>query len=34
MGPQIMNGDQYCGDYDAFLEAVEDEVLDTFLKIS
>lgn len=32
--PQVFNGDVYCGDYDAFLEAVEAEDLNTFLQIS
>lgn len=34
MPPQIANGDQYCGDYDAFMEAVEDEQIGAFLKMS
>jgi len=29
--PQIVNGDTYCGDYDAFTTAIEDEILDEFL---
>lgn len=31
--PQICNGDTYLGDYAAFDEAVEAEVLNTFLKL-
>ncbi|XP_071772293.1 SH3 domain-binding glutamic acid-rich-like protein 3 [Centroberyx gerrardi] len=31
--PQICNGDTYCGDYDAFENAVEMEKLETFLKL-
>ncbi|XP_076026970.1 SH3 domain-binding glutamic acid-rich-like protein 3 [Genypterus blacodes] len=31
--PQIVNGDVYCGDSDAFDNAVEMESLDAFLKL-
>ncbi|XP_074542013.1 SH3 domain-binding glutamic acid-rich-like protein 3 [Halichoeres trimaculatus] len=31
--PQICNGDVYCGNYDAFDAAIEDEKLELFLKI-
>ncbi|CAL8393806.1 unnamed protein product [Arctogadus glacialis] len=31
--PQICNGDQYCGDYEGFLNAVEEEKLTEFLKL-
>lgn len=31
--PQIANGEQYCGDYAAFDEAVEMETLNEFLKL-
>jgi len=31
--PQIANGTTYCGDYEAFDEAVEYETLDQFLKL-
>ncbi|XP_074655441.1 SH3 domain-binding glutamic acid-rich-like protein 3 [Tubulanus polymorphus] len=31
--PQIANGDQYCGDYQQFETAVEDETLEEFLKL-
>ncbi|XP_077408234.1 SH3 domain-binding glutamic acid-rich-like protein 3 [Vanacampus margaritifer] len=31
--PQISNGDAYCGDMIAFEAAVENEELDTFLKL-
>ncbi|RUS78645.1 hypothetical protein EGW08_013572 [Elysia chlorotica] len=31
--PQIVNGDVYCGDFDAFEEALENENLEGFLKI-
>ncbi|XP_062928135.1 SH3 domain-binding glutamic acid-rich-like protein 3 [Mobula hypostoma] len=33
MAPQIFNGNQYCGDYDAFFQAVESEKIDSFLKL-
>ncbi|XP_059837258.1 SH3 domain-binding glutamic acid-rich-like protein 3 [Hypanus sabinus] len=33
MPPQIFNGDQYCGDYDAFFQAVESEQIESFLKL-
>ncbi|XP_051881341.1 SH3 domain-binding glutamic acid-rich-like protein 3 [Pristis pectinata] len=33
MGPQIFNGDQYCGDYIAFHQAVECEMIESFLKL-
>uniref|UniRef100_A0A2K6KRD7 SH3 domain-binding glutamic acid-rich-like protein 3 n=2 Tax=Rhinopithecus TaxID=542827 RepID=A0A2K6KRD7_RHIBE len=29
--PQIVNGDQYCGDYELFVEAVEQNTLQEFL---
>lgn len=32
--PQIVNGDQYCGDYELFVEAVEQNTLQEFLKLS
>jgi len=31
--PQITNGDQYCGDFAKFELAVEDEILEEFLKL-
>uniref|UniRef100_A0A7M4E937 SH3 domain-binding glutamic acid-rich-like protein 3 n=1 Tax=Crocodylus porosus TaxID=8502 RepID=A0A7M4E937_CROPO len=31
--PQIVNGDQYCGDYEGFVEAVEQNILQQFLKL-
>ncbi|XP_064627820.1 SH3 domain-binding glutamic acid-rich-like protein 3 [Lineus longissimus] len=31
--PQIANGDSYCGNFEAFDEAVECEVLEKFLKL-
>ena len=31
--PQISNGDQYCGDYNLFEEALEQEGLYAFLKL-
>ena len=31
--PQIFNGDEYCGDYEMFKNAVEDEQLNEFLKL-
>ena len=31
--PQIFNDDIFCGDYDAFEEAVENESLNEFLKL-
>ncbi|KAE8623866.1 hypothetical protein XENTR_v10005762 [Xenopus tropicalis] len=31
--PQIFNDDQYCGDYEQFAAAVEDEILSQFLKL-
>ncbi|XP_055863937.1 SH3 domain-binding glutamic acid-rich-like protein 3 [Biomphalaria glabrata] len=33
LAPQIANGDTYCGDYDAFDNAVECKTLHDFLKI-
>ncbi|XP_078256365.1 SH3 domain-binding glutamic acid-rich-like protein 3 [Rhinoraja longicauda] len=33
IAPQIFNGDQYCGDYEAFAEAVECEMIEKFLKL-
>ncbi|KAJ8273439.1 hypothetical protein GJAV_G00101630 [Gymnothorax javanicus] len=32
--PQIFNDDQYCGDYDMFKEAVENETVEQFLKLA
>ncbi|XP_030074220.1 SH3 domain-binding glutamic acid-rich-like protein 3 [Microcaecilia unicolor] len=31
--PQIFNGDEYCGDYEQFREAVEADALNDFLKL-
>ncbi|KAM4634008.1 SH3 domain-binding glutamic acid-rich-like protein 3 [Polymixia lowei] len=31
--PQICNGDTYCGNYEMFFEAMENEEMDTFLKL-
>ncbi|XP_056283775.1 SH3 domain-binding glutamic acid-rich-like protein 3 [Pseudoliparis swirei] len=31
--PQICNGNQYCGDYDAFDNAIEEGTLESFLKL-
>ncbi|XP_033999324.1 SH3 domain-binding glutamic acid-rich-like protein 3 [Trematomus bernacchii] len=31
--PQICNGNEYCGNYEAFLEAIENEQLEGFLKL-
>nr|XP_002123222.1 SH3 domain-binding glutamic acid-rich-like protein 3 [Ciona intestinalis] len=31
--PQLCNGDHYCGDYNAFEAAVEEETLAEFLKL-
>ncbi|XP_075258461.1 SH3 domain-binding glutamic acid-rich-like protein 3 [Convolutriloba macropyga] len=31
--PQICNGDQYCGNYEQFEEAVEMEEIEKFLKL-
>ncbi|KAJ8409675.1 hypothetical protein AAFF_G00217340 [Aldrovandia affinis] len=31
--PQIFSGDVYCGDYDKFFEALEEEKIDAFLKL-
>uniref|UniRef100_A0A3B3YRC2 Uncharacterized protein n=1 Tax=Poecilia mexicana TaxID=48701 RepID=A0A3B3YRC2_9TELE len=31
--PQIFNGDAYCGDINAFNEAIENEELEKFLKL-
>ncbi|XP_031726297.1 SH3 domain-binding glutamic acid-rich-like protein 3 [Anarrhichthys ocellatus] len=33
LAPQIFNGDNYCGDYKAFENAIEEEALESFLKI-
>jgi len=33
VAPQIFNGDQYCGDYKAFQQAVEEEIVLSFLKL-
>lgn len=32
--PQIVNGDQCCGDYELFVEAVEQNTLQEFLKMA
>ncbi|XP_034269426.1 SH3 domain-binding glutamic acid-rich-like protein 3 [Pantherophis guttatus] len=32
--PQIFNGDHYCGDYELFVEAVEQNTLQQFLKLA
>ncbi|KAJ8340794.1 hypothetical protein SKAU_G00330850 [Synaphobranchus kaupii] len=32
--PQIFNDDQYCGDYQVFSEAVEDDAVEQFLKLA
>eukprot|EP00037_Helgoeca_nana_P024103 m.253980 g.253980 ORF g.253980 m.253980 type:complete len:99 (+) comp26534_c1_seq1:11045-11341(+) len=32
--PKIFNEDTYCGDYEAFLFAIEDEKLNEFLKLA
>ncbi|XP_076874742.1 SH3 domain-binding glutamic acid-rich-like protein 3 [Brachyhypopomus gauderio] len=31
--PQIFNGDKYCGDFQAFFDAVEDNKAEAFFKI-
>ncbi|KAK3747265.1 hypothetical protein QZH41_009619, partial [Actinostola sp. cb2023] len=31
--PQICNGDTYCGDYEAFEMAIEEESLEEFLQL-
>ncbi|XP_068564357.1 SH3 domain-binding glutamic acid-rich-like protein 3 [Cebidichthys violaceus] len=31
--PQICNGNNYCGDYKAFENAIEEEALESFLKL-
>ncbi|KAJ8290183.1 hypothetical protein GJAV_G00009680 [Gymnothorax javanicus] len=31
--PQIFNEDQYCGDYQMFSDAVEDNTVEQFLKL-
>ncbi|XP_031568536.1 SH3 domain-binding glutamic acid-rich-like protein 3 [Actinia tenebrosa] len=31
--PQIFNGDQYCGNFQRFEEAIEEETLEQFLKL-
>ncbi|XP_067848334.1 SH3 domain-binding glutamic acid-rich-like protein 3 [Heptranchias perlo] len=31
--PQIFNGDSYCGDYQQFYDAVENEEIDQFLQL-
>ncbi|KAM6992120.1 SH3 domain-binding glutamic acid-rich-like protein 3 [Tautogolabrus adspersus] len=33
LAPQICNGDNYCGDFDAFENAIEAEQLEQFLKL-
>ncbi|XP_068432483.1 SH3 domain-binding glutamic acid-rich-like protein 3 [Clinocottus analis] len=32
--PQLFNEDQYCGDYEMFSEAVEDDTVDQLLKLA
>ncbi|XP_055076251.1 SH3 domain-binding glutamic acid-rich-like protein 3 [Paramisgurnus dabryanus] len=32
--PQIFNEDQYCGNYEMFSDAVEDDTVEQFLKIA
>ncbi|XP_072531549.1 SH3 domain-binding glutamic acid-rich-like protein 3 [Salminus brasiliensis] len=32
--PQIFNDDQYCGNYEMFSEAVEEDTVEQFLKIA
>ncbi|KAJ4928277.1 hypothetical protein JOQ06_016069 [Pogonophryne albipinna] len=32
--PQLFNEDQYCGDYEMFSNAVEDDAMDQFLKMA
>nr|1J0F_A Chain A, SH3 domain-binding glutamic acid-rich-like protein 3 [Mus musculus] len=32
--PQIVNGNHYCGDYELFVEAVEQDTLQEFLKLA
>ncbi|KAF7656886.1 hypothetical protein LDENG_00035080 [Lucifuga dentata] len=32
--PQLFNGDQYCGDYEQFSEAVEADTVEQFLKLA
>ncbi|XP_034383676.1 SH3 domain-binding glutamic acid-rich-like protein 3 [Cyclopterus lumpus] len=31
--PQICNGNNYCGDYKAFENAIEEDTLESFLKL-
>ncbi|XP_078398589.1 SH3 domain-binding glutamic acid-rich-like protein 3 [Cetorhinus maximus] len=33
MVPQVFNGDQYCGDYTAFEQAMENEKVKEFFKV-
>lgn len=33
LAPQLANGDQYCGDFEQFNEAIEEENLNGFLKL-
>uniref|UniRef100_UPI00398E73D7 SH3 domain-binding glutamic acid-rich-like protein 3 n=1 Tax=Pristiophorus japonicus TaxID=55135 RepID=UPI00398E73D7 len=33
MAPQIFNGDQYCGDFAAFSQAMEHEKVNQFFKV-
>ena len=33
LAPQLANGDQYCGNFEAFEEAIENEELEKFLKL-
>lgn len=33
LAPQIANGDEYCGDFEAFEAAIEEETLAEFLKL-
>ncbi|KAI9548570.1 SH3 domain-binding glutamic acid-rich-like protein 3 [Dissostichus eleginoides] len=32
--PQLFNEDQYCGDYEMFSDAVEEDTMDQFLKMA
>ncbi|KAG5858100.1 SH3 domain-binding glutamic acid-rich-like protein 3 [Anguilla rostrata] len=32
--PQLFNDDQYCGDYQMFSEAVEEDTVEQFLKLA
>ncbi|KAI6654591.1 SH3 domain-binding glutamic acid-rich-like protein 3 [Oopsacas minuta] len=33
LAPQLANGDQYCGNFEKFEEAIEGEELEVFLKL-